>query len=102
MAADLRPDHWIASYTYTSSNLTIPLASLTGLTAGEANATSGDIRRILVCLMDTLNAYALAHTTASTTMSIQRAVSDQSTGARLSYNAGFTCASTSAVLSSDP
>jgi hypothetical protein len=47
MAFNKAPSHWISGYTFDGTNLSIPLAALTGLSSGSANATTGDIREII-------------------------------------------------------
>ncbi len=56
MAVDIKPSTWIASYDYASSTLKFPLASLTGLSAGDCDPTTGNIEKILLCLLATLQA----------------------------------------------
>lgn len=50
MAQNLAPSHWIDGYTVADSKLQIPIASLPGLDATEANASTGDIRKVLRAL----------------------------------------------------
>ena len=54
MAQNLSPSHWLPSYSADSSAITIPLASLPGLSAAEAHATTGDIRKVARALMAAL------------------------------------------------
>jgi hypothetical protein len=42
--------HWIPGFSSDGTDITIPIASLTELTAGEVDATTGDIRRFLFAL----------------------------------------------------
>ena len=51
---DMTPDAWIASMSEDGTNITIPIASITALTAAEADATTGDIREFLYKLLVTL------------------------------------------------
>lgn len=57
MAKDLTPDAWIASFAQSAGTVSFPLASVTGLTSGDCNASTGDIRRVLLTLMETLLAH---------------------------------------------
>lgn len=54
MAFNKAPTAIWPSYTYSSSTLHIPLAALDGLTAANADATTGDWRAIMVAVMQTL------------------------------------------------
>ena len=64
MAIDVKPTTWIANYSLSGANIVIPIASLTGLTADDANATTGDIRKINKAFLQTLYAYWITKTTA--------------------------------------
>jgi len=64
MAQDLTPAHWIASWSVAGTDITIPIASITGLTAAEANGTTGDIRKVMFALLDQLYTVWAAETTA--------------------------------------
>ena len=55
MAVSVIPTDYIPSYSSDGTNITIPIASLSGLTTGHANTTTGDIRYILMAILDTLN-----------------------------------------------
>lgn len=48
MAKDLTPDAWFASWSEDGTNITVPIASITGLTAAQADVTTGDIREVLL------------------------------------------------------
>lgn len=50
MAMNLAPSHWLPSYSADSSGITIPLSALPGLSAAEAHASTGDIRKVLRAL----------------------------------------------------
>ncbi len=56
MAMNLAPSHWLDGYTADSSGITIPLTALPGLSAAEANATTGDIRKVARALFAALHA----------------------------------------------
>ena len=56
MAQNLAPSHWIDGYTANTTSITIPIASLDGLDAAEADASTGDIRKVLRALLTTVNA----------------------------------------------
>ncbi len=54
MTIDVAPSTWISGYASDGTNITIPIASLEGLTAGEANATTGDIRKLMLAFETTM------------------------------------------------
>lgn len=54
MAFDAKPNTWIANWSEDATNITIPLASFPKMTAAEADATSGDIRKVLFAIADKL------------------------------------------------
>ena len=56
MAMNLAPSHWLAGYTADSSGITIPLTALPGLSAAEADETTGDIRKVARALLAALHA----------------------------------------------
>ena len=67
MAMNLAPGHWLdgfellaASGTATAQSIAIPLAALPGLSAAEANATTGDIRKVARALVAALYAAYVA------------------------------------------
>jgi hypothetical protein len=51
MAKDLTPDAWFASWSEDGTNITLPIASVTGLVASEADTTTGDIRTVLLKML---------------------------------------------------
>jgi hypothetical protein len=53
MAKDLTPDAWIPGWSEDGTNITIPIASLDGLTAAEADATTGNIGKCLRAILQT-------------------------------------------------
>ena len=60
MAMNLAPSHWLENYSADSSGIKIPLASLPGLSAAEANASTGDIRKVARAIIAALHAAFLA------------------------------------------
>lgn len=64
MAFDPKPTTWLPSWASDGTAITLPIASIPNLTAGEANATTGDIRKVLFHLFEKLladwNATAVA------------------------------------------
>lgn len=54
MAKDLTPDNWLASMSEDGTTINIPIASIAGLTAAEADVATGDIRKFLSKMLDTL------------------------------------------------
>ena len=72
MAANTVPTAWIANWSANADTITIPIASFTELTANEANATTGDIRKIMYAVNEQLwtawSALAAANRTTKMTM----------------------------------
>lgn len=54
MAVSIVPTDWLTSWAEDATDITLPLASVAGLTAAEADAATGDIRKITYSLLDTL------------------------------------------------
>lgn len=48
------PSEYILNYSSDGTNITIPIASLTGLTAEAAHPTTGDIRTVLKAILATV------------------------------------------------
>lgn len=53
---NLTPSHWLPGYTATESAVSIPLSALPGLSAAEADASTGDIRKVARALFAALHA----------------------------------------------
>lgn len=56
MAFDPKPSTWIPSWSEDGTDVTFPLASLPELTAAEADATTGDIRKVYYALLAKMQA----------------------------------------------
>ncbi len=57
MAFSDTPKDWLGDgYSSDGTDMTIPIAGIPGLTGGEANAATGDIRKIIFALCEALNA----------------------------------------------
>ena len=56
MAKDKAPSSWITNYSSDGTNITIPIASLPGMTAAYAHATTGDIRLIVQGFLNAIDA----------------------------------------------
>ncbi len=54
MAAELRPNQWFADWSEDGNDITIPIASIPGLSAGDADGATGDIRAIIFRIMERL------------------------------------------------
>lgn len=54
MAFDKKPSTWIANWSEDGTNITIPIATFSELTAAEADATTGDIRHVLFAILEEL------------------------------------------------
>lgn len=59
MAFNKAPSAWLANWSEDGTNITVPIATFTELTAAEADATTGDIRKILwAFLMEVYQSWA--------------------------------------------
>lgn len=48
------PTNWISGYSSDGTNMVIPIASLSYLSAGQCNATTGDVRQIVFAIQETI------------------------------------------------
>ncbi len=73
MAFSAVPTTWIPSWSEDGTNITVPIASFPELTAAEADAATGDIRKIVFAIIEKLyqayNATATADRPTKWTMS---------------------------------
>ena len=73
MAFDPTPTTWLASWSEDGTTISVPIATFPELTAVEADAATGDIRKIAWALMEklyaTYNATAIADRPTKWTMS---------------------------------
>lgn len=53
MAFTETPTGWFPSWSEDGTNITVPLASFSGLTAAHADAAGGDIREIIYAILET-------------------------------------------------
>ena len=63
MAIEFSPNQWLADWAEAGGDITLPVASVTGLTAAEADGEDGDIRKVLFALCETV--YAVWDATAA-------------------------------------
>lgn len=54
MAFDPAPATWIPSWSEDGTDITVPLATFPEMTAGEADAATGDIRKVLYGICEAL------------------------------------------------
>lgn len=54
MAFDPAPSTWIPSWSEDGTDITVPIATFPEMTAGEADATTGDIRKVLFAMSEQL------------------------------------------------
>ena len=54
MAFNKAPTEWIASWSEDGTDVSFPIASVTDLTAAEADATTGDLRAVAFRLIESL------------------------------------------------
>ena len=108
MAQNLAPSHWLSGYALTDTNtkISIPLSSLPGLDATEANASTGDIRKVARALMAALYAAWLSEDAADrpTRMTLSRSTSvdDLTETTVRNYNATFRVATTGEEVVDEP
>lgn len=106
MAQNLAPSHWLPGYSAASGAITIPLSALDGLSAEEADADGGDIRKVLRALSAAVHAAWLAEPAEDRPrmMLIARFSSvDDSTGETTrTYQAQFQVATTGEEVVAEP
>lgn len=54
MALSIVPTDWLESWSEDATNITVPLATFPEVTAAEADAATGDIRKIVFAIMEKL------------------------------------------------
>lgn len=52
MAFNEAPNATFSSWSEDATNITLPIASVTGLTAAEADGATGDIREVIRCILN--------------------------------------------------
>jgi hypothetical protein len=96
MAFDAKPTEVIASWSEDATNVTFPIASVPELTAAEADAVTGDSRKVIFALMERFYAWynGLATADKPTKMTISRSTGiNDSTGIMTkTFALTFTCA----------
>jgi hypothetical protein len=55
MAFDPKPSTWLPNWSEDGTTISLPIASLSELTAAEADATTGDIRKVVFALCEHLH-----------------------------------------------
>ena len=77
MAATILPPDWIASWAVVGTDVVFPIASIPEMTAAEAAAADGDMRKVLFAICDKMyEVYnALATANKPTKMTIYRSTS---------------------------
>jgi len=97
MAISRVPTAWIANYSSNDTNMTLPIASFSGLTAAEANTTTGDICNIVKEILEVIYAAQqdLDSADRPTKMSVARlTTTDDGTGiVTRQFTVTFTCSS---------
>jgi hypothetical protein len=103
MAFNPAPPSWIASWSSDGTNITIPIASLQGLVAGEAHNSTGDIRACVLAILDTLyNAYKdEVAADRPVRMTIRRNTVDSLTSTRQTFTVEFTLESLSSEVADE-
>jgi hypothetical protein len=80
---DKKPTTWLENWSEDGTDITIPLATFPEMTAAEADATDGDIRKVLYAICEKLWSKWLATAQADrpTKMTVSRnSVVDETTG----------------------
>lgn len=54
MAFNSAPNTWVASWSEDGTDITVPIATFSELTAAEADGTTGDIRKVLFAICEHL------------------------------------------------
>lgn len=102
---DPKPSTWLESWSEDGTNITVPIATFPELTAAEADATTGDIRKVLFALCAKLHAQWLATATADrpVRMTISKRVSvNTTTGITTQYfGLDFDTVTTAAEVASE-
>jgi hypothetical protein len=93
MAVNSAPSAWVASWSEDGTSVTFPIASVSELTAAEADGTTGDMRKVWYALNAKMFAEynALASADRPTRMSLYKSVSvDPATGrSTITFTATF-------------
>ena len=96
MAANTVPTAWIANWSANANDITVPIASFAELTEAEANATTGDIRKIMYAVNEQIwtawSALAAANRTGK--MTLTKASSSNATTGLLTHVYTWTCNNT--------
>jgi hypothetical protein len=96
MAYDGKPSTWIASWSEDGTNVTFPIASMAELTAAEADATTGDIRKVAFAIAEVLfqkyNSLAAADRPTKMTISKSSSVNTSTGVMTNTYTLTFSCA----------
>ena len=83
MAFDKKPNSMFASWAEDGTNITVPIASFTDLTATEADGVTGDSRAVVLRILDHVFSYVngLAADDKPTKMSVDRNRRESPSGA---------------------
>jgi len=54
MAFDPAPSTWLASWSEDGTDITVPIATFPEMTSGEADAATGDIRKVVYAICEAL------------------------------------------------
>jgi len=99
MALDKSPAAWLASWSEDGTNITLPIASLPETNATEADGTTGDIRKVMLAVLEELYQHQLSLAAADrpVNMVITRSTSVNDTTGEITRNYVFTFKTESAV-----
>lgn len=97
MPASIVPTDYIPGYAYLASGATapsagifIPLTTLTNLDASEANAATGDIRKIIAGILDSFNTGFASQTEKPTKLTIRSSRQPAFSGNTLTVSDNYT------------
>lgn len=106
MAFDPTPTSWLPDWSEDETDITLPIASLPQLTAAEADAVTGDIRKIAFAIVDKLYAVwmdtATADRPSKLTLTRGTSVNDQTGVILRSYTFQFELGSVSEEVADEP
>lgn len=90
---DKTPTTWIPAWSENGTDITVPISSIPQLTAAEADAVTGDIRKILFALLDKVtnvhNALPEADRPVKMRITRSTSVNDQTGGMTRAYQIAF-------------
>ncbi|HEY3898927.1 MAG TPA: hypothetical protein VGM54_09960 [Chthoniobacter sp.] len=106
MAFNPAPEAWLGTFTSDGTNLTVPIANFPSLTSGEANPSTGDIRKMMHWICETLNAAWVAAGAAGQPVEMQinkgQALNPSTGQITVTYSLTFVLAPTALEVVAEP